>query len=172
MDYSCQQCHLRYITAVTCGSQSLESRLCTWSFCYTKCFQMAACACSPCVIAACRTLTDWRHAQYQSWMEVESLHYSLPTGWTLSLQGKFYWCSETLTHKGSSHHSVMSFPRPFPQNPPVFPQAGCVASAQKTTISIVFPAQAHLPYQIQNEVNGHNANQSKSFMHHLCSCRL
>jgi len=84
------------------------------------CFQMAAYACSPCVIAACRMSTNWRHAQYQSWTKVESLHYSLPTGWTLSLQGKFYWCSEILTHKGSNHHSVMSVPLHFPQNPPVF----------------------------------------------------
>jgi hypothetical protein len=38
MDYSYQQCHLKHITIITCGSQSLESRLCTWSFCYTYMF--------------------------------------------------------------------------------------------------------------------------------------
>jgi hypothetical protein len=50
----------------------------------------------------------------------ESSHCSLPTRWTLSLQGKFYWCSETLTHKGGIHHFVMYVPFPFPQNPPNF----------------------------------------------------
>ncbi len=84
------------------------------------CFQMVACACSPCVIAACRMSTNWTHTQYQSSIELESLHYSLPIGWILSLQGKFYWCSETLTHKGNNHHSVMFVPFLFLQNSLVF----------------------------------------------------
>jgi hypothetical protein len=46
----------------------------------------------------------------------------------------------------------MYVPLPFPQNPHFFSHAGCVASAQKITISTNFPQHAFLPYQIQNEV--------------------
>jgi len=47
------------------------------------CFQMATCACNPCVIVACKMSTNWKHAQYQSWMDVDP--YTIP-----SLKGELY----------------------------------------------------------------------------------
>ncbi len=112
------------------------------------CFQMLTCACNPSVIVACRTLINWKHAQYQSWTEVESLHHSFPTWWALSLQRKFYSCSETLTHKGSSHHSMMCVPFPFPQNPFVFfPSWLCGFNPKDYDIDN-FPNIGPLPNQI------------------------